>query len=141
MVCIIYFLSIYINYLFKHTGSSELLPGGGVEGGNGNGNETSSNRTPKPNKFETMICTTLTEMNDKALSNMERIISKMQKQESDTNVTTNVNNVMSALNNLEDQKRKLETEVSTMDEEDAKVKRLTIINKIDKKIEELYDKM
>lgn len=88
-----------------------------------------------------MICKTLTEMNNKAISNMERIITRMQNQESDVNIAANVNNIMSALNNLEDRKRKLETEVCAMDEGDAKVKRMNIIDEINKKIEELYDKM
>ena len=130
----------YFIYIFNETSSSELIPGGGIE----EGNETSSSKSitsTKAHKFETMICTTLTEMNDKALSNMERIISKMQQQKSEVNIATTVNNVMSALNNLEDRKRKLESEVSGMDEGDAKVRKLSIIEKIDRKIDLLYDEM
>ena len=106
----------YLTFIFIKLGLAELLPGSGVEGATGSENNNSPPKKPKY-KFETIITMTLSEMNKNAITNLDKLFQKFNDSENTentkkTNLTTNINDVLSAIHNIENRKCKLEGEIT-----------------------------
>ena len=57
------------------------------------------------------------------------------------NVVSQTNNALTALEKVEDRKRKLESEISLSTNEDDESKKTSIVAKLDQKIAELYESL
>lgn len=119
-----------------------MLLGGGVEGATGIQN---NNRPPKKHKhkFKSIITIILSEMNKKSMSNLDKLFQKFNDSESNnkTNLATIINDVLSAIDNIENRKRKLEGEIAVSNDYNNINQKRIILEKLDTKIEELYTTM
>ena len=124
MVCNYYKYLLFLSTIFCiKTGVAHLLPGGGIK----DGVSTSiSNNSSRGNKFKKMMCNTLQDMNDKAIANIKSIVEGFQTTMTTKDVATDVNNTLTAIEKLEGRKRKLELEVTTMNDCTAKEKKVEI---------------
>lgn len=119
------------------------MPGSGIEDDT-NGPPRNSPTKSKSNNFETMILTTLKDINASIMSNMEKLISQFttaNRSDKSIALAKNISDTLSAIDQLEDRKCKLELEINTLSNESERNKKCIIIEKLDSKMEELYSCM
>ena len=123
-------------------GSSELLPGSGVE----NTYEASGTASKTPERKNTILRLVIEfyfrpKQEFKRVNESHNGFSHCCFSESRSSVSADVNNAMSTIEKVEYRKRKIDTEISNCSDEEVKNKKGAISEKLSKKMEELYSEL